>query len=118
MEYKITFQKVIYKIVAMVLWGLTTWLATYEIFLARGIVENLYSRLVIANVLPSTILERLSAVAVGNIASLGMAILAIVIVVGGFDYHWSHAGEQRSFKLFGITFAFQLAFLGLSIIVR
>jgi hypothetical protein len=63
------------------------------------------------------VLDRLSAVGVGNIASLIMAIIAIVIVVGGFDYHWSHGGEPGSFKILALTLAFQIFIQVLYILV-
>jgi hypothetical protein len=104
-------REIVYKVTAMVLWALTTWQASYQIFLTRHIIQSLYLRLLEMQSVPITVLNRLSATATGNIASLIMAIIAIVIVVGGFDYHWSHAGERRSFVLFGCTFAFQIGVL-------
>jgi hypothetical protein len=92
----------------MLLWALTAYLAGYQVFLVRTIVERIYLNLLENLSVPITVLERLSAVGVGNIASLLMGILAIVIIVGGFDYHWSHGGEARSFKLLAGTLAFQL----------
>ena len=108
-------KKVIFKFIAMILWGVTAILAGYEVFLARHIVSNLYIRLLDRYALPINVLERLSATGVGNIAALIMAIVAIVIVVGGWDYHWSHAGEKRSFILLGCTLVFQVIVFGLYI---
>jgi hypothetical protein len=97
------------KVVSMLLWALTAYLAGYQIFLMRAIVTSVYLKLLENFDVPINVLERLSATGVGNIASLLMAILAIVIVVGGFDYHWSHGGEPRSFKILALTLAFQLS---------
>jgi hypothetical protein len=92
----------------MLLWALTAYLAGYQIFLVRSIVLRVYLNLLENFSIPITVQDRLSAAGVGNLASLIMAIIAIVIVVGGFDYHWSHGGEPRSFKLLAGTLAFQL----------
>jgi len=101
----------------MLLWALTAYLAGYQIFLIRSIVASVYLRLLENFTVPINVLERLSATGVGNIASLLMAILAIVIVVGGFDYHWGHAGEFRSFKILACTLAFQFFIQVLYILV-
>ena len=98
-------------IIAAVLWFATSWLAVQEIFLARAMVISIYFRVLDRFEVPVNVLERLSASATGNLASLGMAVVAIVIVIGGFDYHWSHVGEKRSYKIFAWTFAFQIVFL-------
>ena len=92
----------------MLLWALTAYLAGYQIFLIRSIVASVYLYLLENLSVTITVLDRLSATGVGNIASLTMAIIAIVIVVGGFDYHWSHGGEPRSFKVLAGTLAFQI----------
>ena len=106
-------KKVILKIVAMVLWAATALIAGYEIFLARHIVSTYYMRYLDRISIPVNVLERLSATGIGNIAAFIMAVIAIVIVVGGWDYHWSHGGEKRSFILLGITIVFQMIVLGL-----
>lgn len=101
-------KKIALKSLSMLLWALTAYLAGYQIFLIRGIVTSVYLKMLENFAVPINVLERLSATGVGNIASLLMAILAIVIVVGGFDYHWSHGGEPRSYKILALTLAFQL----------
>ena len=101
-------KKIALKVIAMLLWALTAYLAGYQIFLIRSIVTSVYLKMLDNFAVPINVLERLSATGVGNIASLLMAILAIVIVVGGFDYHWSHGGEPRSFKILALTLLFQL----------
>ena len=65
----------------MVLWGLTAVIAGYEVFLIRYIVTQIYFLILKIQDVPINVLERLSATGVGNIASLGMAIIAIAIVV-------------------------------------
>ncbi|MCJ7623978.1 MAG: hypothetical protein MUO76_10780 [Anaerolineaceae bacterium] len=113
-----TLQKVISKVIAMSLYSITAVLSVYEIFMARNMVISAYNHLIQRYDFPSTVLERLSAAATGNITALLMAIIAIVIVVGGFDFHWSHAGEPRSFKIFGWTFAFQITFMALYFLLK
>jgi hypothetical protein len=103
--------RILHIIIASILWFITSWLAVQEIFLARSMVISIYFRVLDRYSLPVNVLERLSAAATGNLAALGMAIVAIVIVIGGFDYHWNHVGEKRSYKIFAWTFAFELVFL-------
>jgi hypothetical protein len=110
---KATPKEIIYKIISLLLWAV----AGYEIFLTRSIVYTLYARVVTAFSIPFNVLERLSASATGNLTSLVMAIIALAIVVGGIDFHWKHAGEPRSFKVFALTFGFQLAVLALYILL-
>ena len=112
-----SFKKLALKTLSMLLWALTAYLAGYQIFLIRSIVSSVYLNLLENYSVPITVLERLSASGIGNIASLIMAIIAIVIVVGGFDYHWSHGGEPRSFKVLAWTFVYQLSIQGLYILV-
>jgi hypothetical protein len=101
----------------MLLWALTAYLAGYQIFLVRSIVSRVYLATLENFSVPINVLEQLSATGVGNIASLIMAIIAIVIVVGGFDYHWSHGGEKRSFIILALTLAFQIFIQALYILV-
>ena len=110
-------RKMVLKGLSMILWGVTAYLAGYQIFLIRSIVSRVYLNLLENFSVPINVLERLSATGLGNIASLIMAILAIVIVVGGFDYHWSHGGEPRSFKVLAGTLAFQIFIQALYILV-
>ena len=102
----------------MLLWLATAIIAGYEVFVTRYIVTNLYFRLLDCLTIQINVLERLSATGVGNLAALVMAIIAIVIVVGGFDYHWSYGGESKSYKLLAWTFLFQIIVLGLHLYLQ
>ena len=105
------------KSIALTLWAGSAILAGYEVFLARHIVRYLYLRLFEVFFFPTSITERLTATGVGNIAALLMAIIAIAIVVGGFDFHWIHAGEKRSYKIFAWTFLFEFIVLAIYIAI-
>jgi hypothetical protein len=111
-------KKVIQKTIAMLLWAVTAFLAGYEVFLARHIIRHLYLRLFEVFFFPTGVTERLSATAIGNIAALVMSIIAIAIVVGGFDYHWTHGGERRSLKVFAWTFLFEFIVLGIYVLIQ
>jgi hypothetical protein len=102
----------------MFIWLITTILAGYEVFLARHIAYYSYLWIVDKYILPVNIIERIRGIGIGNLASLVMAIIAIVIVVGGFDYHWEHAGEWKSYRVLAITIVFQLIILVLYIVLR
>ena len=101
------------KAVAMLLWAFTAVNAGMEIFFTRAMTVSFYYKIQGARSIPINIVQRLTAAPIGNIASLIMAIVAIAIVVGGFEYHWKYAGEHRSYKTFAWTFAFQLTFWAL-----
>jgi hypothetical protein len=103
--------------ISMLLWAVTAYLAGYQVFLVRSITTRIYLSLLERMSIPINVLERLSATGVGNIASLIMAIIAIVIVVGGFDYHWNHGGGLRSFKLLAGTLIFQVFIQALYILL-
>ena len=98
-----TFQPPILKGLSMILWALTALLGGYEIFLVRIIVTRLYLRLLDSLDLTVNVLERLGATGFGNIAALLMAVLAVAVVVGGFDYHWKYGGQKPSFRLLDLT---------------
>jgi len=101
---------IVSKVIAMLLWAFTAIVAGFEIFFTRAMSISIYYKLQEG---PIHILHRITAAPIGNIAALVMAIVAIAIVVGGFDYHWKYAGEYRSYRLFAWTFAFQFAFWAL-----
>ena len=52
-----------------------------------------------------------TAVAVSLLALVGAALVWIVMVVGGGEYHYRHFGQRRSWRLFAITIAIQLLIL-------
>ena len=110
-------KNIVLKGVSLILWAVTAYLAVYEIFLVRSIVSKIYLGVLDRLSLPINVLEVLSATGLGNIASLIMAVVAIVIVVGGWDYHWKFRGDPRSFKLLGWTFAFQIVVLVLYVLL-
>jgi hypothetical protein len=113
-DEKKTKTRIIHIIIAVILWFITSWIAVQEIFLARSMFISIYFRILQILSLPATIRERLTAPVIGNLAAFVMAVVAIVIVIGGFDYHWNHVGEKKSYKVFAWTLAFQLVFLALT----
>ncbi len=106
------------KIVAMGLWLISALLAGYEVFLVRHIVRHTYLWLHEIFVFSPRTVERLTASAIGNLAAVLMAFVAIAIVIGGFDYHWSYAGQRKSYKLLAFTFILELAILGTYITMK
>lgn len=96
---------------SMLFWGVTAYLAGYEIFITRTLVSTLFLMALDRFAVRISVLEKIGATGIGNIASLLMAILAIAIIVGGFDFHWSYGGTKRSFKVLLITLVLQFAYL-------
>ncbi len=111
-------RKAILTSLSMLLWALSAITAGYQIFLTRHIVRYLYLRSLQLFSLPTSVTERLTATAIGNIAALLMAFFAMAVIIGGFDYHWSHAGGRRSFQALGWTFLFQLFIFAIYIWTR
>jgi len=98
---------------SMLLWGVTAYLAGYEIFITRTLVSTLFLLTLERFSARISVLEKIGATGIGNIASLLMAIVAIAIIVGGFDFHWSYGGTKRSYTVLLITLVLQLAYLGI-----
>ena len=65
------------KSISMLLWGATAYLAGYEIFITRTLVSNVVLIALNHFAIQVSVLEKIGATGIGNIASLMMAMVAI-----------------------------------------
>jgi hypothetical protein len=93
------------------LWLITAVLAFFEVLAARDIVFNVYARFVVA--FNGTVRTADYAVAtwLAQAAVYVMVVVAIAIIIGGFEYHRQHVGQPRSLKVLLWTLGIQLAIL-------
>lgn len=108
------YSKPLIYLAAFLLWAATGVLAIWEITLVRAASQRLLTRYFASHGSPSTLLAGVRADPFSKVVALIMTALALVIVVGGFDYHLDHAGKRRSWRLFAWTLGVQLALLLLS----
>jgi hypothetical protein len=90
------------------LWLGTAILAVYLIALVPDIVMSIYAWLLVFIGRTVQVRSAFEAAALGQGATILMAIIAIAIIVGGFEYHRKHVGETRSLKVLGWTLGIQL----------
>ena len=98
----------------VVLWLFTSIFAFWEIMIIRALVIRVLIRYYMAQEGLSLIMSNARADVFGKVAAILMTIFAIFVVVFGFDYHFEHAGEPKSWKLFGWTLGFQFLLLALA----
>ena len=84
--------------------------------MVRSLVLRVLSRYFAGHGSPSELLARVRADPFSKLVALFMAVLALLIVVGGFDFHLGNAGKRRSWVVFGWTFGFQLGMLLLALL--
>lgn len=94
------------------LWLVTAVLAFFEILVVREIVFNLYARIIaVVNDGVVRSADYFTATALGQITTYVMVVVAIAVVIGGFEYQWWHVGQRRSQKVLLWTLGLQLAVL-------
>ena len=94
-----------------VLWAITSALAVLEILMVRSMVLRVLTQYFTSHGSPSELLARVRADPFSKLVALFMTIFALLVIVGGFDFHFDHAGKRRSWKLFGWTLGIQLGLL-------
>lgn len=99
-----------------VLWALTAFLAIWEIFVVRAIVVRIATRYFMGQVGLTRTMAGVHANTYGKGVTLFMALIAIMVVLLGFDYHFAHVSERRSWKIFAWTLGIQVAILGLGFV--
>jgi hypothetical protein len=99
------------------LWLATAILAVYEINLVREIVDSIYGRWLSGTDRTSQVRTAFEATALGQGITVVMAILAIAIVIGGFEYYSKRVGETRSLKILAGTLAIQIFILALGLVL-
>lgn len=90
-----------------VLWALTAFLAVWEIFVVRAIVMRVATRYFMSQVGLTRTMAGVHANNYGKGSTVLIALIAIMVVILGFDYHFAHVGERRSWKVFAWTLGIQ-----------
>jgi peptidoglycan/LPS O-acetylase OafA/YrhL len=98
-------------VVVVVLWLLTSFLAYWEIWTVRALIVRVATRYFMTQAGFSLIMANAKADPYGKVTAILMTIIAIVVIIFGFDYHFEYAGQSKSWKLFAWTFGFQLLIL-------
>lgn len=99
-----------------VLWALTAFLAVWEIFVIRAMVVRVATRYFMSQAGLTRTMASVHANTYGKGATLFMALIAIMVVILGFDYHFAHVGKRRSWKTFAWTLGIQGLILGLGFV--
>jgi len=100
-------------VITLVLWLATAALGLVEILFARGIVMRAYTRCLGDPGRQSY----WTAVNLGMWATVILAMLYLVFVIGSAEYHRSRVGQRNSWKFFGWTIAVALLILFLSFVI-
>ncbi len=100
-------------IITLVLWLATAALGLVEILFMRGIVMRAYTRILGD---PSR-QSYWTAVNLGMWATLILAMLYLVFVIGSAEFHRSRVGQRSSWRLFGWTIAVELLILFLYFVI-
>ena len=93
------------------LWLVTAVLAFFEILAVRDVVYTLYARLIVAFNGAVQTADYAVATWLAQAAVYTMVVVAIAVVIGGFEYHRRHIGQSRSLNILLWTLAIQLAIL-------
>jgi len=101
-------------VAVVILWALSSFLAFWEIMATRALVIRTTIRFFMEKDGLSLIMANARADVYGKVTAVIMTVVAIGIVVFGFDYHFEHAGKSQSWKFFAWTFGFQFLVLFLA----
>ena len=99
------------------LWIGTTILAVFEISLVRNIVDSIYTRWMVFSDRPAQLRAAFGATALGQGITIVMALMAIAIIIGGFEYHSKRVGEPKAMKVLVWTLGIQIFILVLGIVL-
>lgn len=97
------------------LWAATSAVCFLEILTVRGLVVRIYAHLAATG--RSYGPDYFGGATLSTLTTLAMAIVCIVIIIGGGEYHYRNVGKPESWKLFGWTIAFELSILVLALFI-
>lgn len=98
-------------VLAFGMWSLTAVIAVWEVLLVRAAAQRLLIRFFLGHGSPSELLATVRALPISNVVGLLMGVLALAILIGGFDFYFEQAGKRRSWVIFSWTLGIQLALL-------
>jgi hypothetical protein len=103
------------RVLAVVLWAVTSALGFLEILTVREIVLRIYAHFAATGGFYGRAYG--GGVALGIGAAMAMAVVCIGIIIGGGEYHLKNFGQPKSWRLFGWTIAAELSVLVLALFV-
>ena len=99
------------------LWLGTSTLAVYEISLVREIVISIYAWWLMVSDRAVQYKASFEAAALGQGVTIVMAIIAIAVIIGGFEYQHKRVGEARAMKVLLWTLAIQVFVLAFGLVI-
>jgi hypothetical protein len=99
------------------LWLGTAVLAVLEIGLVRNLVLSLYAWVAVLKGREIQVQGTFTGVALSQWATILMAIVAIGIIMGGFEYHHKRVGQPKSTRVLLWTLGVQAAILLLGLLI-
>jgi hypothetical protein len=106
-------KKIFASVLAVLLWIVTAILGLLDILAVRHIARAISARLWSGTARSSY----WALVNVSNWSVVAMALVWIVVVVGGGEFHRSRVGQRSSWRLFGWTIGVEVAIYVLSLFV-
>lgn len=99
------------------LWLGTVILAIYEISLVREIILSIYAWFLVISDRTAQVRADFQAAALGQGVTIVMAILAIAIIIGGFEYHHRRVGDPKALKILLWTLGVQIVILAIGLLI-
>jgi len=100
------------------LWLATAALAVWEIPGVADLVVGIYARYLTATQAVAQVAENFMGSVLGQGTALVMGLFAVVVIIGGFEYHQRRVGQPESLKVLGWTLGIQLILATLVVIFR
>ena len=99
------------------MWLLTAVLAVYQIALVREIVLSIYAWFLFLTGRNAQVRTDFETAALGQGVIVVMAIFAIAVIIGGFEYCHKRVGDAKALKILGWTLGIQVLILVLGLVV-
>lgn len=93
--------------IAILLWLLTTALSIVCLLAVRTMFLNILARFALVELIP----------AANWIVLFLMLFFCIFVIIGGFEFHFRHPGDARSWQIFSWTIGIEVAILLLAIFI-
>ena len=99
------------------LWLATAALAVYQIAFVRELAVSLYGWWLVITDQTTLIHASANASALGQGVTLIMAVVAIAIIIGGFEYQRTRVGEAKALKVLAWVLGIQISLLALGLFI-
>ena len=103
------------RVLAVVLWVITSALGFLEILIVREIVLRVYAHFAATGGFYGR--DYGGGVLLGVGAAIAMGVVCVGIIIGGGEYHFRNFGQPNSWRLFGWTIAAEVAIVVLALFI-